>query len=333
MGYPSIANPDGYDYRIQSGSKLPWFLLVLVLGGVGYGGYLGLKERGRLMEQASAATVASAKAEAAKKQAEEKLAALESEKTEVVAARDALAKSVEAKSSELAELKGTFNQLQEKMKEEIAHGDIQLTQSGGKLRVGLVDKILFDSGEASISKRGEGVLARVGGVLASIEDRQIQVSGHTDTTPISDKLKTQFPTNWELSTARATNVVRFLSEKAAVPARRLVASGYGEYHPVASNKSSTGRARNRRIEILLTPSLAPRAIAKSKLAESSKAEAKRAGEPAKAAPGSPHAAHSPSRSGRRRGGPGPRRAAARRSPPPCRCGWPPAAPGSRPPRR
>src|SRR4051812_4609445 len=290
MAYPSLGNAEGYDYRLQSGSKLPWFLLVLVMVGVGYGGSLGLKERGRLMEQASGATVAAAKAEAEKKQAEEKLAALEAEKTEVVAARDALAKSVEAKSSELAELKGTFNQLHEKMKEEIAHGDIQLTQSGGKLRVGLVDKILFDSGEASISKRGEGVLARVGGVLATIDDRQIQVSGHTDTTPISDKLKSQFPTNWELSTARATNVVRFLSEKAAVPARRLVASGYGEFDPIASNKSPHGRARNRRIEILLTPSLAPKAIDKTKLAESSKAEAKRAGDP-KPAPESPRAAH------------------------------------------
>jgi chemotaxis protein MotB len=242
------------------------------------------------MDQATAATVAAAKAEALQKHAEEKLAALESERTQLVGARDALAKDVQAKSSELAELKGTFDKLQEKMKEEIAHGDIQLTQSGGRLRVGLVDKILFKTGEAGISKRGEGVLARVGGVLASIDDRQIQVSGHTDTTPISDKLKTQFPTNWELSTARATNVVRFLSEKAAVPAKRMVASGYGEFEPIASNKSPTGRARNRRIEILLTPSLAPKAIDKSKLAESSKAEAKRAGD-AKAAPESRPAAH------------------------------------------
>jgi chemotaxis protein MotB len=136
------------------------------------------------------------------------------------------------------------------MKDEIAKGDIQLTESGGKLRVGLVDKILFDSGEASVSKRGEGVLARLGAVLASIEDRQIQVSGHTDNTPISDKLKQQFPTNWELSVARATNVVRFLQEKAAVPAERLVASGYGEYQPIAKNQTAAGRAKNRRIELL-----------------------------------------------------------------------------------
>jgi chemotaxis protein MotB len=294
MGYPSLGNQD-YNpdlYRVQSPSKTPWVLLVLVLGGVGYGGYLGLKERGKLMAQASAALVDKSRAEAEKKLAQDKLAALETEKGGLVAARDALAKSVEAKSSELAALKGTYDKLQEKMKEEIAHGDIQLTQSGGKLRVGLVDKILFHSGEASISKHGEGVLARVGGVLAGIEDRQIQVSGHTDTTPISDKLKTQFPTNWELSTARATNVVRFLAEKASVPAKRLMASGYGEHEPIASNKSPAGRARNRRIEILLTPSLAPAPISKERLAESGKAETKRAeAEPAKPLPGSPPAAH------------------------------------------
>jgi chemotaxis protein MotB len=298
MPYPSLGN-QGYNpdviYSVKSASKLPWFLLVLVLGGVGYGGYLGLKERGNLMSQASAATVAAAKAEAQRKELDEKLAALEAEKAELIATRDNLAKSVEAKSSELAELKGTYDKLQEKMKEEIAHGDIQLTQSGGKLRVGLVDKILFDSGEASISKRGEGVLARVGAVLASIDDRQIQVSGHTDTTPISDKLKAQFPTNWELSTARATNVVRFLSEKASVPAEKLVASGYGEHESIASNKTPAGRARNRRIEILLTPSLAPKRIPKTKLtAEAGKAEAKRAGSEhpaAKPAPGSRRAGH------------------------------------------
>jgi len=136
---------------------------------------------------------------------------------------------------------------------------------GGRLRVGLVDKILFDSGAAAVSKRGEEVLARVGAVLATIDDKQIQVSGHTDKTPISGKLASQFPSNWELSTARATNVVRFLSEKANVPPQRLVASGYAEYHPIASNKTAAGRARNRRIEILLTPSLAPKAIDKGKL--------------------------------------------------------------------
>src|SRR5439155_9737181 len=113
MGYGY--NPDS-TYNIKEPSKMPWFLLVLVLGGAGYGGYWGWKERGKLMDQASTATVAAAKSEAQRKELEAKLAALDTEKAEAVAARDALAKSVEAKSSELAELKGTYDKLQEKMK-------------------------------------------------------------------------------------------------------------------------------------------------------------------------------------------------------------------------
>jgi len=111
------------------------------------------------------------------------------------------------------------------------------------------------------------VLARVGAVLAQIDDKTIQVSGHTDNLPLGDKLTAQFPTNWELSAARAVTVVRFLTEKANVPPQRLVASGYGEWSPLASNRSASGRARNRRIEILLTPALAPKPMARGKLAE------------------------------------------------------------------
>jgi chemotaxis protein MotB len=91
-------------------------------------------------------------------------------------------------------------------------------------------------------------------VLAKLDDKLIQVSGHTDDSPIKDKdLQAKFPTNWELSASRAVNVVRYLSEQAGVPAKRLVAAGHGQYLPVANNATREGRARNRRIELLLTP--------------------------------------------------------------------------------
>ncbi len=196
---------------------------------------------------------------------------LQAEKDELEEAKAELAKSMQAKEGQLSEVQGTFKSFQEKMKEEIARGEIDLEETGGKLRVGMVDKILFDAGDAEISKRGEEVLARVAEALVAIPDKQIQVSGHTDRTPITGKLATQYPSNWELSSARAVHVVRFLTEKAKVPAGRLVASGYGEHHPVASNKTPTGRAKNRRIEILLTPMLAP--VAKSKLEAASKVHA------------------------------------------------------------
>lgn len=263
----------GYDTEVARAlrppSKAPW-MLVGLLGAVGAGGgYHFYNELQRAKSETRAATEKAAAnvvaATAAQKELTDKVEKLEGEKAELATAKEDLSKEVEAKSGELAELKGTYDKLEEKMKGEIASGEISLSQDGGRLRVGLVDKILFDSGEAAVSKRGEEVLARVGAVLATIDDKQIQVSGHTDRTPISDKLVGQFPSNWELSTARAINVVRFLSEKASVPPQRLVASGYGEYHPIANNKTAAGRARNRRIEILLTPSLAPKAIAKGKL--------------------------------------------------------------------
>lgn len=267
---PPYPLPPPISFRTPS--RMPWAMAVAMAATAGYCAYWGLGERAKWKVRAEAAEGKVREAVTAGEALNRQLAAmqaekdaLESDKEALVTARDYLAKSVEEKSSELATLKGTTDELKEKMKDEIAKGDIQLTESGGKLRVGLVDKILFDSGEASISKRGEGVLARVGAVLASIEDRQIQVSGHTDNTPISDKLKQQFPTNWELSMARATNVVRFLQEKAGVPAERLVASGYGEYQPIAKNRTAAGRAKNRRIELLLTPSLAPKRMSKTAL--------------------------------------------------------------------
>jgi chemotaxis protein MotB len=118
-----------------------------------------------------------------------------------------------------------------------------------------VDKILFDSGEASLSPRGSEVLARLGTVLSKVENRSIFVSGHTDDAPPSQRLAATFPTNWELSVARAVNVVRFLGETAHVPASKLVAAGHADTKPVASNATPKGRARNRRIEILLIPDL------------------------------------------------------------------------------
>jgi chemotaxis protein MotB len=275
----------GYDTDVARAlkppSKAPWLLVGLLLAGVAAGGFHFYTELQKAKNETRAATDKAtadvAAATAAQKELTDKVEKLESEKTELATAKEDLSKEVAAKSGELEQLKGTYDKLEAQMKDEIAKGDISLSQDGGRLRVGLVDKILFDSGEAAISKRGEDVLAKVGAVLASIDDKQIQVSGHTDRTPISDKLAPQFPTNWELSTARAINVVRFLSEKANVPPERLVASGYSEYHPIANNKTATGRAKNRRIEILLTPSLAPKAISKGKL--TAVAEKEKASEP------------------------------------------------------
>jgi chemotaxis protein MotB len=256
-------------------SQAPWVLVVLTLVGAGAGGAWMWGEMGKTKAAAAEAQAHATAAEAKRAELAPKVEKLEADNAELTTAKETLTRDVEAKTGELAQLKGTADKLQAQMKDEIARGDIRLTESGGKLRVDLVDKILFDSGEAQISKRGEGVLARVGAVLAQIDDKTIQVSGHTDNLPLGDKLTVQFPTNWELSAARAVTVVRFLAEKSSVPPQRLLASAYGEWSPIASNKSTSGRARNRRIEILLTPALAPKLIGRGKLKEAAaKGEAK-----------------------------------------------------------
>lgn len=251
-------------------SKAPWVITLLALLGAGGAVFfaLGLHEkRAEMQREIEKLQPKAAEADVEIKDLTAKLETAEAERAQFAAAKAELSKDVATKDEELQKLKATETQLQDKLKVELSSGDISLTEDGGKLRVGLVDKVLFNSGEATINKRGENVLMRVGTILAGIADRQILVSGHTDQTPIGEKRASQFPTNWELSVARATNVVRFLQEKANVPGERLVASGYGEFHPVASNKSSTGRAKNRRIEILLVPTIAPKAIGKAKLAE------------------------------------------------------------------
>jgi chemotaxis protein MotB len=271
---PYASGPSSHEYeRMVSSLRRPaygpWLLLVLVSGLAGYGAYWGWGERQRLMGEVDKGQ----EAVRAHKQLETKFKELEAEKTALATSKDTLEKDVAAKASELAELKGTHDKLQDKMKEEIAKGEIELTQSGLRLKVDMVDKILFDSGDAAISKRGEGVIARVGGVLANIADKQIHVSGHTDNQPITGKLLEKYPSNWELSMARAMTIVRFLQDTAKVPPDRLVATGQGEYHPIASNKTAKGRARNRRIEILLTPALEGRSLSKQALAAQTKPEA------------------------------------------------------------
>lgn len=186
-----------------------------------------------------------------------KVGNLEEEKAAI--ARELEAKVAEIskeKEEEIARLKGTYDELVADMKNEIEQGQIKITQLADRLSVSMVDKILFPSGEADITSEGVKVLQRVGKVLKNTQGKIIRVEGHTDNVPISSRLVKKFPTNWELSTARATNVVRFLQDKVGIEASRLQAVGMSEYHPVASNATPAGRSQNRRIEIALLPELA-----------------------------------------------------------------------------
>jgi len=152
----------------------------------------------------------------------------------------------------LEKMQSSYNQLAEQMEQEIERGEITISELEGKLTVNMVDSILFASGSARIKKEGLQVLKRVADIVKDVEDKDIQVEGHTDNIPISPRIQKIFESNWELSTARAVTVVRFLQEQ-GIPGEKLTALGYGEYHPIASNDTRKGRAQNRRIQIVLVP--------------------------------------------------------------------------------
>lgn len=159
---------------------------------------------------------------------------------------------LQAREARLAEVQSTYDELVNKLEEEIQRGEIKISELKGKLTVNVVDKILFDSGKAGLKPTGIRVLQQIGDILKAAADKDVQVEGHTDNVPIRGALTKTYPTNWELSTARATTVVHFLQEKANIAGERLSAVGYGEYQPVASNSTSEDRALNRRIQIVLT---------------------------------------------------------------------------------
>jgi chemotaxis protein MotB len=158
-----------------------------------------------------------------------------------------------AKEEEIRRLTRTQEELTKSLQDEIAKGNITIQQVRDRLTINMVDRVLFDSGQAQVKPAGMKVLKQVAEILNKVTDKQIRIEGHTDNVPISTKLQDRFKTNWELSTARATTVVRFLIDQGGIDRQYLAAVGYADTHPIASNDSEEGRASNRRIEIVLYP--------------------------------------------------------------------------------
>ncbi|WP_291366818.1 OmpA family protein [Cyclobacterium sp.] len=129
--------------------------------------------------------------------------------------------------------------------------ELQVYEQDGKLYVSMQDKLLFPSGSATVNKDGRGALGKLAEVLNNSPDIQVMVEGHTDNVPI----KGRFEDNWALSTARASAIVRILTETYDVIPERVIAAGRSYYYPKASNDTEEGRSKNRRTEIILTPRL------------------------------------------------------------------------------
>ena len=178
-----------------------------------------------------------------------KTAALEMENASL---KESVANLKKTKEEEVKSVSKTYENLMQEMKGEIAQGQVAITELKGKLTVDVLDKILFASGESEVKPEGLAVLQRVIDILKNVKDKAIRIEGHTDNVKIGGALAKKYVTNWELSAARAINVTRYLQKQGIDPAL-LASVAYGEYKPVADNSTSEGRAKNRRIAIILQP--------------------------------------------------------------------------------
>jgi chemotaxis protein MotB len=179
---------------------------------------------------------------------------LEADKNQEIAALKQQLATVEKDKAALAEqskqAQAQQDALVKQLSEEVEKGQLQVKQYKNMLSVEAAEQIFFDSGRAELKASGKEVLKKLGTALKSYENKIIRVVGHTDNVPVAKAMQNVYASNWELSVARATNVVRYLQE-VGVPPERMVASGRGEYAPVAPNDNAEGRQKNRRIEIML----------------------------------------------------------------------------------
>lgn len=203
--------------------------------------------------------------DAAKKAAEEKGSNLEAQLTDKESERQELqqklqqsealneklskdTKQLQLAKAELEKKSSEYENLAENLKDEIKSGKIELSELKGRMTVKLKDKILFSSGSTKINKEGLTALEKIAKSLSKVKGKVIRVEGHTDDVPTDPK--GPYPSNWELSLARAMAVVSVLQEKGVNPTQ-LSAAGFGQYHPIARGKSDESRSKNRRIEIVL----------------------------------------------------------------------------------
>lgn len=138
------------------------------------------------------------------------------------------------------------------LQDELAKRQATISELQGKLTLSVVEDVLFDSGSAVLHPEGKAILDKVAAALKNLKGDTIMIEGHTDNVPIAPPLQPTYPTNWELSTARATTVVRYLQDQGVSP-DILGAAGFSKYRPIASNDTDQGRHDNRRIDVVLTP--------------------------------------------------------------------------------
>jgi chemotaxis protein MotB len=178
---------------------------------------------------------------------------LAAERERRAALDEVLAEERAAAQAALAEERATYDRLVRALRDDIAARDVALAREHGRITVAIADRVLFPSGQATLTPEGRRVIDSMGAALARAADRVVLVEGHTDDVPIGPELRARFSSNSELSAARAMGVVERLIEISGLPPSRLRAVGRADTEPVADNATEEGRRRNRRIEVILLP--------------------------------------------------------------------------------
>lgn len=157
--------------------------------------------------------------------------------------------------AKVEDLKSTYGSLVSGLKRQLKAKDMTIREFEEKLSITFVDRVLFGFGEATITPEGTSILRGVGEILKNVHGMQIRVVGHTDNRPIRKEYQEKFPSNWELSSARAAAVVRYFQEEGGLDPKDLEVVGRSFYKPVASNETEEGRSQNRRVEVIIAPQI------------------------------------------------------------------------------
>ncbi len=176
-----------------------------------------------------------------------------------------LKSTLDERTQRVDELEGKLNAMNQsltKLKESLSDAlysfegkGLTVEQKDGKVYVSMENKLLFPSGSWTVSSQGREAVEELGKVLAQNPDIAILIEGHTDSDRITGNLGGGINNNWDLSTKRATAIVNILEENANIVRKNLTAAGRSQFAPIASNTSAEGKAKNRRIEVVLTPNL------------------------------------------------------------------------------
>jgi chemotaxis protein MotB len=239
-------------------SWTPWVLFIVTAG---LGGFavkhlyemveLGKKDVAAADQRMTENKAEVLNAERAKSELEKRLDQLQKENAELSTFKEQSAAASKAKEEQGARLKSAQEALDAKLKAEIGAGEVNVSTAEGRLHVDIADKLLFDApSDGAVSKKGEQLIARIGAVLGALKEQTMEVGVHTDSDRIADKAR--YPSHWELSGARAGSVAHLLSEKSRLKDKQIVATGYGASRPLAPNNSPANKAKNRRVEIVVS---------------------------------------------------------------------------------